>query len=131
MHNTKIIGVITAHVLLAETGDINRFNNHHKFARHIGIVPSLHQSGQISHSGHITKQGNKYLRTAFVESAQTAIRRDPYLAVKFNQIRAKKGYGVAIVAIAHKLAKSTYVILKKQCEYKYRSLSWLLIKPLD
>lgn len=77
MHNTKIIGVITAHVLLAETGDINRFNNHHKFARHIGIVPSLHQSGQISHSGHITKQGNKYLRTAFVESAQTAIRRDP------------------------------------------------------
>lgn len=117
------IGVITAHVILSEVGDINRFSNHHKFARYIGIVPSLHQSGQILHSGHITKQGNKYLRTAFVESAQTAIRRDPYLAVKFNKIRAKKGYGVAIVAIGHKLAKSTYVVLKKQCEYRYRSLN--------
>lgn len=117
------IGVITAHVILAETGDINRFPNHHKFARYIGIVPSLHQSGQMLHSGHITKQGNKYLRTAFVESAQTAIRRDPYLAVKFNKLKAKKGYGVAIVAIAHKLAKSTYVVLKKQCGYRYRSLN--------
>ena len=117
------IGVITAHVILAEVGDINRFPNHHKFARYIGIVPSLHQSGQILHSGHITKQGNKYLRTAFVESAQTAIRKDPYLAVKFNKIKARKGYGVAIVAIAHKLAKSAYAVLKKQCEYKYRSLN--------
>jgi len=115
------IGVITAHIILAEIGDINRFNNHHKFARYVGIVPSLHQSGQILHSGHITKQGNKYLRTAFVESAQTAIRKDPYLAAKFNIIKSKKGYGVAIVAIAHKLAKSTFVILKRQCEYKYRS----------
>ena len=117
------IGVITAHVILAEVGDINRFSNHHKFARYIGIVPSLHQSGQMLHSGHITKQGNKYLRTAFVESAQTAIRRDPYLAVKFNKIKAKRGHGVAIVAIAHKLAKSAYVILKRQCEYRYRSLN--------
>lgn len=117
------IGVITAHVILAEVGDINRFSNHHKFARYIGIVPSLHQSGQILHQGHITKQGNKYLRTAFVESAQTAIRRDPYLAVKFNKIKAKKGYGVAIVAIGHKLAKSAFVVLKKQCEYQYRSLN--------
>ncbi|MBU2266456.1 MAG: IS110 family transposase [Candidatus Omnitrophica bacterium] len=117
------IGVITAHVILAETGDINRFPNHHKFARYIGIVPSLHQSGQVLHSGHITKQGNKYLRTAFVESAQTAIRRDPYLAVKFNKIKAKKGYGVAIVAIGHKLAKSAYVVLKNKEEYRYRSLN--------
>ncbi|MFH1363650.1 MAG: IS110 family transposase [Candidatus Omnitrophota bacterium] len=117
------IGVISAHVILSEVGDINRFPNHHKFARYIGIVPSLHQSGQILYHGHITKQGNKYLRTAFVESAQTAIRRDPYLAVKFNKIKAKKGYGVAIVAIGHKLAKSAFVVLKKQCEYRYRFLN--------
>jgi len=117
------IGVITAHIILSEVGDINRFGNHHKFARYIGIVPSLHQSGQILHQGHITKQGNKYLRTAFIEAAQTAIRRDPYLAVKFNKIKSKKGYGVAIVAVAHKLVKSTFVILKRQCEYEYRSLN--------
>lgn len=117
------VGIITAHIILAETGDINRFSNHHRFVRYIGIVPSLHQSGQILYRGHITKQGNKYLRTAFIESAQTAIRRDPYLAAHFNKIKAKKGYGVAIVAIAHKLAKSAYVVLKNRWEYRYRSLN--------
>ena len=115
------IGVITAHIILAEVGDITRFKDRHKLARYIGIVPSLHQSGQILYRGHITKQGNKYLRTAFVESAQTAIRRDPYLKAKFDKIRAKKGYGVAIVAIAHKLIKSTYKVLTCKFPYKYRA----------
>jgi len=115
------VGAITANIILAEAGDINRFANHHRFARYIGIVPSIHQSGQILYHGHITKQGNKYLRTAFVEAAQTAIRRDPYLLAQFNKIKAKKGYGVAIVAIAHKLAKSAYMILKNNWEYRYRS----------
>jgi transposase len=114
------IGVITAHMILAEIGDIRRFKNAHKLARYIGIVPSLHQSGQILYQGRITKQGNKYLRTAFVESAQTAIRLDPYLKYFFEKIKAKKGYGVAIVAVAHKLVKVTYKVLSCRITYKYR-----------
>ena len=115
------VGLITSYTILAEIGDINRFPNAHKLARYIGIVPSLHQSGQINHSGRITKQGNKYLRTAFVESAQTAIKRDAYLQRYFENIRKKKGYCVAIVAVGHKLVKSTYHILKKGCAYRFRT----------
>lgn len=114
------IGVISAHVILAEIGDIGRFPNAHKLARYIGIVPSMHQSGQIFYQGRITKQGNKYLRTAFVESAQTAIRRDPYLRRHYDKIRAKRGHGVASVAVAHKLVKSAFHVLTKGCEYRYR-----------
>lgn len=115
------IGIIIAHIILAEIGDIHRFKNRHRLARYIGIVPSLHQSGQILYHGRITKQGNKHLRTAFVEAAQTAIRRDPYLQLQFNKVKTKKGYGVAIVAIAHKLVKSTYKVLIEQKPYRYRS----------
>ena len=116
------IGLITAHIILAEIGDITRFPNRHKLVRYIGIVPSLHQSGQILFRGRITKQGNKYLRTAFIESAQTAIRRDPYLHNHFMKIKTKKGYGVAIVAVAHKLVKSTYKVLIDQKPYRFRTL---------
>ncbi len=116
------IGVILAHVILAEIGDISRFKNAHKLARYAGIVPRVHQSGQSYYSGPITKDGNKYLRTAFVEAAQTAVRRDIYLQTHFQKIRTKKGYGVAIVAVAHKLLKSVFAVLKNNCEYKYRSV---------
>lgn len=116
------IGFITAATILAEVGDIHRFPNAHKLARYVGIVPSMHQSGQVLYRGRITKQGNKYLRTAFVESAQTAIRRDPYLKTHFDRLKAKKGYGVAIVAVAHKLLKSAYAVLTKREDYRYRPI---------
>lgn len=116
------IGPITAHLILAEIGDIRRFKNAHKLARYIGLVPSLHQSGQILYRGRITKQGNKYLRTAFVESAQTAIRLDPYLQYFYQKIRAKKGHNVAIVAVAHKLVKATYKVLSCSVTYRYRTV---------
>lgn len=122
LYSVPGIGIIIAHIILAEIGDISRFPNAHKLARYAGLVPRLHQSGQSYYSGHITKDGNKYLRTAFVEAAQTAIRRDMYLQSHFQKIRAKKGYGVAIVAVAHKLLKSVYAILKNKSEYKYRSV---------
>lgn len=117
------IGVITAATVLAEIGDIHRFPNAHKLARYAGIVPSMHQSGQILYRGRITKQGNKYLRTAFVESAQTAIRNDPYLRAFFERLKAKKGYGVAIVAVAHKLLKSVHAVLTKKEDYRFRTIS--------
>ena len=52
----------TAHLILCEVGDIERFPTAKKFSSYIGIVPSVHQSGRINFTGKITKQGNKYLR---------------------------------------------------------------------
>ena len=63
------IGLISAFIILAETGDIKRFKNRHKFARYIGIVPSLHQSGQSLYSGRITNQGNMNLDISIMGEA--------------------------------------------------------------
>ncbi|MCD6583067.1 MAG: IS110 family transposase [Candidatus Omnitrophica bacterium] len=55
----------------------------------IGIVPSIHQSENFSHTGKITKQGNKYLRWALIEASQKAIIKDPYLKAIYDKITYK------------------------------------------
>jgi len=112
------VGPILAHMILAEIGDIKRFWSSSKLSGYAGMVPSLHQSGQQYYSGPITKQGNKYLRWAFVEAAQRAIHQDVYLAKFYAKIYHKKGRPTAIVAVAHKLLIYTYWILKEQKSYK-------------
>lgn len=116
------IGLILAHLILAEIGDINRFLSSSKLASYVGIIPSLHQSGKVKYSGSITKQGNKYLLWAFVEAAHIAIRKDPYLRNFYNKICSKKGSHIAIVAVAHKLLIYTYQVLKKNEPYKYKAI---------
>ena len=117
------VGPILAHIIAAESGDIHRFRNSSKFSGYVGIIPSLHQSGKIHRLGSITKEGNRYLRWAFVEAAHKAIRFDPYLAQFYNKIRYKKGKNVAVVAVAHKLAIYTYWILKEQKPFQPKAIN--------
>lgn len=116
------VGLILAHLILAEIADINRFLSSSKLASYIGIVPSLHQSGKVKYSGNITRQGNKYLLWAFVEAAHVAIKRDPFLARFYKKLHNKKGPHIAIVAVAHKLVTSCYWILKNQEPYRFKAI---------
>ena len=114
------IGFFTAHLILCEVGDIERFPTAKKFSSYIGIVPSVHQSGGINFTGKITKQGNKYLRWALIEAAQKAIIKDGYLKVFYEKISFKKGKQKAKVAVANKLAHIIWAVLKYKEAYKPR-----------
>ena len=98
------IGFFTAYLILCEVVDINRFLTPKKLSSYIGIVPSIHQSGSFSHTGKITKQGNKYLRWALIEASQKAIIKDPYLRAIYDKITYKKGKQKAKIVVANKLA---------------------------
>jgi transposase len=64
------IGAYTALFLSSALDDVNRSpDSKHAYA-YLGIVPSLHQSGDLSYSGHITRQGNKWLRRNLIECAR-------------------------------------------------------------
>ncbi|HZW57273.1 MAG TPA: transposase [Nitrososphaerales archaeon] len=52
----------TALFLASHIGDINRFPDSKHMCADLGLAPSLHQTGDISFTGHITKTGNKWLR---------------------------------------------------------------------
>ncbi len=63
------IDTLSAFCLHVEVGDWQRFSRPAQLAAWLGLVPSLDQSGESSHSGSITKTGSKYARRLLVEAA--------------------------------------------------------------
>ena len=99
------IGVLTAIRLVLEWGDVSRFCKKEEFGSFLGLVPSDYSSGEQERQGHITKQGNRGVRSWLVESAWRAIRLDPALLDKYRRVLHSCGSKKkAIVAVAHKLA---------------------------
>jgi len=63
------VSLVTAASVVAEVGDITRFNSPSKLMSYAGLVPSEHSSGKSVYRGRITKTGNNHLRRILVESA--------------------------------------------------------------
>ena len=63
------IDKLAAMVLLAELGDISRFDSPRQLMAFLGLVPSEHSSGGRRRQGAITKTGNSHARRMLVESA--------------------------------------------------------------
>src|SRR3990170_1441634 len=68
------IGPIIATALVAEVGDWREFSSGRNLAAWIGLVPKQHSTGGKERLGHITKQGNRYLRWLLVAGAMAVIR---------------------------------------------------------
>lgn len=103
------VGQLTSIRLVLEWGDVRRFKRKEEFASFLGLIPSDFSTGDNEHLGHITKQGNRQVRSWLIECAWVAIRHDPVLLEKFNRVaqdaQGKMKYKkMAIVAVARKLA---------------------------
>jgi transposase len=108
----KGIGSLGASVLLSVIGDIQDFQEEGKLASYFGIVPRVHNSNETEHSGRITKRGTKLGRTTLVQCALIAKRYSPYLERFYERIRARRGTGKAIIALARKFLGIIYRTLK-------------------
>jgi transposase len=112
------IGVILGLTIMLETGEVGRFPRVGNFASYCRCVDSQKLSnGKRKGSGN-TKNGNKYLAWAFVEAANFAIRYNPR-AKRFYQRKKERTNGIgAIKAVAHKLARACYYILRDQVPFE-------------
>ena len=63
------VDLITAATVLAELGDLTRFDSPRQLMAYLGLVPSEHSSGESTRRGGITKAGNGHARRVLVESA--------------------------------------------------------------
>lgn len=63
------VDVITAMTVLAELGDITRFDSPRQLMSFLGLVPSEHSSGAKRRQGAITKTGNGHVRRVLIEAA--------------------------------------------------------------
>ncbi|HEX8947661.1 MAG TPA: IS110 family transposase [Dissulfurispiraceae bacterium] len=63
------VNTVTAMTILAELGDISRFESPRQLMAYLGLVPSEHSSGQKQKRGGITKSGNGHVRRVLVEAS--------------------------------------------------------------
>lgn len=63
------VQLVIAATLVAEIGDIGRFDHPRQLMAYLGLVPSEHSSGQSTHRGAITKCGNSHARRMLTEAA--------------------------------------------------------------
>jgi len=112
------IGRKVAPSVIAEIGDVNRFENASKLASWAGLCPSVYQSSGLNLTGHITRQGSKYLRYMMVEAAHAVSRmKHGKLASFYQRIKMKKGGQVALVALARKMLTIIWHLLKNKEKY--------------
>jgi transposase len=111
------IGQILALTIMLETGEIDRFASVGNFASYCRCVGSQKISnGKRKGSGN-TKNGNKYLSWAFVEAANFAIRFSPRIKSFYQRKKAKTNGIVAIKAVAHKLCRACYYIMRDRVAF--------------
>ena len=63
------VNLVTAMTIVAEIGDMSRFENPRQFMAYLGLVPSEYSSGNRQKRGGITKTGNGHVRRVLVESS--------------------------------------------------------------
>jgi len=121
LETTPGIGPITASALAASITDPSVFRSGRGMAAWIGLVPRQNSTGGKERMGHISKQGDQYLRWLLVAGAMTVIRHakrrgtaDPWLA----HIIAHKPTKVAAVALANKNARIAWALLSHGGTYR-------------
>jgi transposase len=107
------IGDLTASYLIAELGDIRRFQDVGEVVAFVGLNPCLHQSGKRKATHGISRMGRAALRAALYMPAVVAKRCNPRLATWANQLAQRGLTGKqVIVALMRKLIHLAYGILK-------------------
>jgi len=116
------VGVTVAMGLLAAIGDIQRFPAPGQLASYFGLVPRVSQSAGRCHHGRITKAGPGNARSLAIEAAQILARSPSPIATTFYRVRRKRGYNIAVTALARKLIVLVWYMLQNHEPYRYASI---------
>ena len=112
------IGEILALTIMLETGDIGRFSSVGNYASYCRCVGSQKISNGKKKGQGNTKNGNKYLACAYIEAAHFAIRYNSRIKSFSQRKQAKSKAVVAIKAVAHKLCRACYYIMRDRVPFK-------------
>lgn len=97
------IGVLTAMILLAAIGDIQRFPRAEHLVGYAGLGARVHDSADKHRGGGITKQGRRDLRGAMVEAAWVAVVHNGHWKRRFDHLCKHLSNAQAITAIARQM----------------------------
>jgi transposase len=111
------IGGITAAAMIAELGDIRRFNRLDELAAIVGLVPGIYQSSENKINLGLTKRSNHQLRSLLVEASWVAVREDMALQQYYRK-HAHKEPNKAIIKVAHKLLSRMRAVIISGIPYQ-------------
>lgn len=117
------VGAVTAAAIIGELGDLTRFPNVASVIAYAGLDPKVSDSGTTSKKRAISKRGSKYLRTAIWQTAIASLAFNPTLKAYYDKKRSEgKPKKVAIGAVANKVTRLIYGILRSGMPYKENNL---------
>jgi transposase len=108
------VGKILALVLLYEIHDITRFPRVQDFASYCRLVKSKKESAGKVYGTSGGKIGNAHLKWAFSEAAVGFLRNNPQGQAYLARLEKKHGKPKALTALAHKLARAVYHMLRRK-----------------
>jgi len=111
------VGPIVALTAIAVFAEVSRFASAKHAASYAGLVPSTFQSGERDAHGHITKRGSAELRAMLCEAAHHARRSTHPLHPHFARVCARRGYKAAVVAVAHRLCRILFAMLRDGTDF--------------
>ncbi|MBW2169104.1 MAG: IS110 family transposase [Deltaproteobacteria bacterium] len=106
------IGKVLSLTIMLETGPIDRFPKVGNYVSYCRKVPTGWTSNGKKKGKGNKKNGNRYLAWAYSEAAELARRYDKYARAYYNRKTAKTNFMVAHSALAHKLARAAYYVMK-------------------
>jgi transposase len=112
------VDLIGAAMLLVEIGaDMDAFGSADRLASWVGICPGNNESAGRRKSGRVRK-GNLYVRRLLCEFAHAASRTKSVFQSKFKSLIVRRGHKRAIVALAHKILRTIFFMIKRREHYR-------------
>ncbi len=120
------VGPIISSAVVAAIGTGAGFKQGRDFGAWLGLVPKQESTGDRTILGKISKRGNKYLRTLFVQAAHVVLVRRPHgarlgLWSWIETAGRRLHRNMLVIALAHKLARIAWAVLARGHEYQPRS----------
>lgn len=116
------VGKILSLTIMLETGPITRFKKVGNFTSYCRKVPTTWTSNNKKKGKGNSKNGNKYLAWAFSEAAEYSRRHSDQARAFFNRKAARTNKSVAYSALAHKLARASYYMMRDQVDFNPNKL---------
>jgi transposase len=109
------VGPVSAVAVSCWIGEIARFSNAKKLASYFGLAPRVRQSER---HGHITKEGNRMVRSLVIQAALVHTRRGKGPSRKhYLGVLRRRGKQIARVAVANKMLGAIFHMMKEQIDY--------------
>jgi transposase len=111
------VGKILGLTIMLETGPISRFDKAGNYVSYCRKVSSKWISNDKGKGKGNRKNGNKYLAWAFSEAAELARRYYPEARAFYNRKLKHTNVAIAHGALAHKLARAAYYVMRDQVPF--------------